>query len=206
MLLATDLGEIQGGPNGGAARTPGACSDQGMEALLSMRLRLIPGAGSSKTHSISSSFLSKKSRVAMMSSGGISGGGGKSIRICSNDDGPSKARGQSPLGGTAPAGVTAPARGRQARMDTSSSRRAFILDPLCWAARRETQQSQRPTDLAPAFAEYPLTSVTCKWSIRVREKPCHTAGTWQRLSASPGPRGRQRNRAPAPENGNPRSG
>jgi hypothetical protein len=68
--------------------------------------------------------------------------------------------------------VTAPARGRQARMDTKSSRRVFILDPLCLAAHCETQRSQRPTDLAPAFAEYPLTSVTCKWTIRVREKPC----------------------------------
>jgi len=145
MLLAPGLDVLHGERNGGAARTPGASSDQGMEALLSMRLRLIPGAGSSKTHSISSSFLSKKSRVAMMSSGGTSGGGGKSIRIWSNDDGPSKAGGQSPVGGTAPAGMTAPAIGRQARMDTSSTRRAFIPDPLCRAARCETRRNPRPT-------------------------------------------------------------
>jgi hypothetical protein len=43
----------------------------------------------------------------------------------------------------APAGVTAPAMGRQARMDTSSSRRAFILDPLCRAARCETRHEPR---------------------------------------------------------------
>jgi hypothetical protein len=139
MLLAHRISMRSTRANGGAARTPDASSDQGMEALLSMRLRLIPGAGSSKTHSISSSFLSKKSSVAMMSSGGMSGGGGKSIRICSNDDGPSKAEGQSPTGGTAPAGMTAPAMGRQARMETNSSRRAFNLDPLCWAARCETR-------------------------------------------------------------------
>jgi hypothetical protein len=132
MLLALD--EIHGERTAAPREPLGTRSDQGIEALLSTRLRLTPGAGSSKTHNISSSFLSKKSRVAMMSSGGTSGGGGKSIRICSNDDGPSKAGGQSPTGGTAPAGVTAPAMGRQARMDTNTNRRAFILDPLCRAA------------------------------------------------------------------------
>jgi hypothetical protein len=167
MLLAPDLDEIHGERTVAPREPLAATSDQGMKALLSMRLRLIPGAGSSKTHSISSSFLSKKSRVAMTSSGGTSGGGGKSIRICSNDDGPSKAGGQSPVGGTAPAGVTAPAMGRQARMDTSSTRRAFILDPLCWAAGYETRHNHAPqTPGHVHLAGYSPTSVTRNSRLR----------------------------------------
>src|SRR5215208_1219889 len=92
---------------------------------------------------------------------------------------PPKAVGQSPVGGTAPAGVTAPAKGRQARMDTSSNRRALILDLLCWAARCETQPShgpQKPGHLH--LAGYSHTSATCNrkqrrqvWTVRRSKAP-----------------------------------